>query len=125
MHRWWAGDRDGAGENLVRFLCAALCAAFLPVATLAADSPENPRWRVCGTSADCVLIDGVCSKTAVNIGYRDSAVSYYQTMARDAKCVTRFWVPQDVVAECREKAGPPELRSKTCDVVAKPKSPSK
>ena len=67
---------------------------------------ELPRsanaWRDCVEDAQCVLIDGLCDKTAVNLAFEQEARDYYKQAARQVDCgVTKFWKPASSKAQCR------------------------
>lgn len=61
-------------------------------------------WRDCMEDSECMLIDGTCDKTAINKLYEPEARQYYSKMARSASCPQKFWVPKEVIAECKPLA---------------------
>ena len=98
-----------------------MVALTLPLAANAAGNiTDNPQLRICGTDADCVLIQGVCHETAVNIAFKDEAAAYYREQAKGADCPNRFWEAKEKIAQCTPKIGDPNHTSSACDAVAKP-----
>lgn len=85
----------------MRVSVVALILLTLPMLAHAAALKEGKDWRVCGTDADCVLVEGLCSKTSVNTGYETDAIAYYRQERPNAKCVEKFWETKSVVAQCR------------------------
>ncbi len=85
----------------MRILCAALLAAFLPVLAHAAALKEGKDWRYCSTDDQCVMIDGLCDKTAVNALVKDKAEAFYKQERPGAKCVERFWRSGEKMPRCR------------------------
>lgn len=84
----------------MRVLVAALCAAFLPFMASAVELKEGKDWRNCSKDEQCVLIDGMCDKTAVNWQVENQAVRFYAQERKNAKCVERFWRPKEMMARC-------------------------
>lgn len=85
----------------MRFLCAAMVAAFLPIFAQAQELKEAKDWRYCSEDAQCVMIDGLCDKTAVNWQVEAKAVAYYKQARPKAKCVERFWRAGEKMPRCR------------------------
>ena len=79
----------------------ALILVALPMLAHAAPLKEGKDWRDCGMDVDCVLVDGLCSKTSVNTGYKEDAEAFYRQERPNAKCVEKFWETKSVVAQCR------------------------
>jgi hypothetical protein len=84
----------------VRFLCAALCAAFLATGAQA-ELSEGADWRNCSQDAQCIAIEGLCGTTAVNFQVKDTAARYYRERKKKTKCVERFWEPREQTVRCR------------------------
>ena len=86
----------------MRFLVAALGAAFFAMAAHAEPLKEGADWRNCSKDDQCVMIDGVCDKTAVNWQVKDKAEAYYRQEARNASCANPpFWRKGEKVSRCR------------------------
>lgn len=83
-------------------LTVAVLALGLPVAALAAELlHEGKFWRNCEADAQCVVVEGACSKTSVNAAFEGEAVAYYRQEAARSTCApTPFWKSNDVVARC-------------------------
>jgi hypothetical protein len=79
----------------------ALLLITLPVVAVAQELQLDNAWRACTTDAQCVLIEGICHPTSVNIASKTIAAAYYKKQAATAKCVDRFWQPKAVMAQCR------------------------
>lgn len=75
----------------MRFLCAALVAAWLPFFAHAQPLTQGKDWRYCSTDDQCVMIEGLCDKTAVNWQVERAATAFYNQERSSAKCVERFW----------------------------------
>lgn len=83
----------------MRLLLAAV--AMAPMVVYAADQPGED-WHFCNSDAECVLVDGICGKAAVNIGFEKVAAKFYAEKAKTAKCNSSFWQPKDAkAARCR------------------------
>ena len=85
----------------MRFLCAALLAAFLPIFAHAQELKEGKDWRYCSTDEQCVMIDGLCDKTAVNWQVEKQAIAFYKQERPKTKCVERFWNQGEKMPRCR------------------------
>ena len=85
----------------MRFLCAAMVAAFLPLLVQAQPLKEGKDWRYCSTDDQCVMIDGLCDKTAVNWQVEREAIAFYNQERPYAKCVERFWRVGEKMPRCR------------------------
>lgn len=79
----------------MRFL--AVLMLLLP---LAAHAAEGARWRNCNEDAQCVLIEGICSKIAVHQDFKTDAEVYFTQERRRANCAEKFWQPKQFVADC-------------------------
>lgn len=99
-----------------------LVAAFLPMVAVAVEVKEGVDWRACRQDAHCVVIEGTCDKTAVNVVFEGPATAYYKELAKRAKCVEKFWTPKgDVIAQCKPTAtAEGQEPMGNCTVVAKP-----
>jgi hypothetical protein len=87
----------------VRFLCAALCAAFWATAAHAAELKEGKDWRNCSKDDQCVMIEGTCGKTAVNWQARGNAEAFYAQQRKTVTCTEPFWKPKtkEMLFRCR------------------------
>lgn len=85
----------------MKFLCAAIGAALFASVAVAAELKEGADWRNCSDDKQCVMIDGVCGKTAVNRLVKKQAEMFYREKAREASCVSRFWEPAEQTPRCR------------------------
>jgi len=86
----------------VRWVCAALVAAFLPFIAQAEMLQEGGDWRNCSKDDQCVMIDGLCDKTAVNWQVKDKAVAYYRQEAPKVNCANPpFWRHGEKMPRCR------------------------
>lgn len=103
----------------MRLLCTAMGAVWFALPASAAMS-EGKDWRTCTADSECVLIQGTCRETAVNIAYQAEASAYYQQQAKGADCPKRFWEAKTKIAECQPKFGPGGSKAGSCEAVAKP-----
>ena len=76
---------------------------LMPTLGLAAKAPDTD-WHRCASDADCVLVEGICGKAAVNPAYSPEATKYYAQEKKKAKCADEFWKPKADVAICRLEA---------------------
>ncbi len=84
----------------MRLVCAAMVAAFFPLFALAQPLKEGKDWRYCSTDDQCVMIDGLCDKTAVNWQVEEQAIAFYAQERPSAKCVERFWRAGEKMPRC-------------------------
>jgi hypothetical protein len=83
-------------------LCAALSAAFFATSAHAAELlKEGKDWRNCSKDEQCVIIQGLCDKTAVNALVKEQAEAFYRQEGKNASCDTPFWRVGEKVARCR------------------------
>jgi hypothetical protein len=68
-----------------------MVAAFLPLLAVAQPLKEGKDWRYCSLDEQCVVVEGLCDKTAVNWQVEREATAYYNQERATAKCVQRFW----------------------------------
>lgn len=92
-----------------RLLAMLMMAA--PMASFAAVKPPDTDWHRCAADADCVLVEGICGKAAVNRGFEGEAIRYYAAQSTTANCRDEFWKPKNVVARCHLES---------CEVIGKP-----
>jgi hypothetical protein len=85
----------------VRLVCAALVAAFLPFAVAAEPLKEGADWRNCSKDDQCVMIDGLCDKTAVNWQAKAKAQVFYAQERMHVKCAIPFWRVGEKMPRCR------------------------
>lgn len=89
---------------------------------------ELGAWRTCNADDQCIIIEGTCDKTSVNKRFKRSAEMYYAEMRPKADCVDRFWVPKDVIAQCKPLAASKATKdaepvaNSECAAVAKPRN---
>jgi hypothetical protein len=82
--------------------CAAFGAAFFTMTAHAETLKEGADWRNCSTDDQCVMIDGLCDKTAVNWQVKDKAEAFYRQEAAKVKCAAvPFWRNGEKVSRCR------------------------
>lgn len=84
----------------MRFLCAALGAAFLANAAFAEELKAGKDWRNCSKDEQCVMIDGLCGKTSVNWQVKDKAIAFYNKERPHTECPTKFWAAKEKVVRC-------------------------
>jgi hypothetical protein len=102
---------------MTRFLCAALCAAFLATGAQAAPLKEAKDWRYCSKDDQCVMIDAVCDKTAVNWQVKSKAMAFYAEQRKGETCgELPFWSQGEKMPRCYRGG---------CQVILKPKSATK
>ena len=86
----------------MRFFYAAIGAALVATQVFAAELREGKDWRNCSKDDQCVMIDGVCDKTAVNWQVKNEAEAYFQQEAKKASCANPpFWRKGEKVPRCR------------------------
>ena len=82
------------------FFAAAIT---LPAMVFAQD---DANWRECQQDSDCIAVQGTCDLTAVNVAYKDDAVTYYRKLHANSNCVKRFWEPtKGMIPECKPISG--------------------
>jgi hypothetical protein len=64
----------------------ALWLILVPSSLLAASSAYDPSWRQCKVAAECVIIQGGCGPTAVNVIYTKVAQDYYKEVQGSIEC---------------------------------------
>jgi hypothetical protein len=84
----------------VRFLCAAMVAAFLPLFAHTAELKEGKDWRYCSKDDQCVMIEGLCDKTAVNWQAEKQAVAFYKQQRPRVNCSQPFWRAGEKMPRC-------------------------
>lgn len=84
----------------MRSVCAAMVAACFPFLVQAAPLKEGKDWRYCSSDDQCVMIDGLCDKTAVNWQVEEQAIAFYNQDRPSAKCVERFWRAGEKMPRC-------------------------
>lgn len=63
---------------------------------------EGKDWRNCSRDDQCVVIEGLCDKTAVNALVKNTAIAYYKQEAPKVNCANPpFWRNGEKVARCR------------------------
>lgn len=80
---------------------AACLAMLMPMLAQAAEMKEGADWRNCADDTQCVMIDGLCGKTAVNKLAKKQAELFYRKKAETVRCVDRFWEPKEQTPRCR------------------------
>ncbi len=112
-------------------IIAAFCVVFLALPVAAKTLAEISDERTCVQDSDCVLVEGACGPTAVNKDYQTNAAEYYKKQGKTANCVSKFWVPKEMIAECKPLAGSKANKDaavvphSSCKAVAKPKEQNK
>ncbi len=80
----------------------AMAVALAPLTSMALEPSAD--FHRCQADTDCVLVEGICGKAAVNVAYAQEATDYY-TRARadgDAKaCKSVFWRPNPNGVRCK------------------------
>ncbi|MFZ4542273.1 MAG: hypothetical protein ACOYNL_10875 [Rickettsiales bacterium] len=86
-------------------ILAGIAVMLLPAMAWAApEIKERKDWRYCSEDAQCVLIEGTCAKTSVNMKAKNAATAFYREQAKRTNCAPPpFWKPagKKVVARCR------------------------
>lgn len=88
------------GKDLMHYFVAVCCAAFLPMLAHAEELKAGKDWRYCSKDDQCVEIEGLCGKTAVNWQVKDKAEAFYRQEREKTKCVENFWTPKEKVVRC-------------------------
>lgn len=70
---------------------------FVPMIAVAQE-PDN-AWHVCQTDADCVLVQGPCKLTGVNLAYKTIAEEYYKKQPKK-QCKDQFWSGKPDAVKC-------------------------
>lgn len=84
MRRWWL----------------SVACMLAPLAVMAA-GPTTDFHR-CATDEDCVLVQGICGKAAVNKLYALEAQRFYEGQGQEKKaCGSVFWRPEAKTTRCR------------------------
>ena len=79
-----------------------LMAATVLAPLLAHAAPPQVDFNRCEQDADCVLVEGICGKAAVNAAYKGLATQYYAEQAKNEKaCGDLFWRPEMKTVRCR------------------------
>lgn len=74
---------------------------MVPAFALAQSTTSDTSWRDCSADDQCVVIDGTCDKTSVNLQSQRTAEAYYKEAATRAECApTPFWRRGEMTARC-------------------------
>lgn len=88
-----------------KMLRIAALSVLVPAAAFAADiPPPKTDWHRCATDKECVLVQGICGKAAVNWAWKDEATKYYAQEAAKTNCAAQFWRAEPHGARCRLEA---------------------
>lgn len=86
--------------DIKRVVAPSFVALMMPLSAFAFDAPDTD-WHRCNTDADCVLIEGICGKAAVNPVFVAPATEYYAARRAESKCSSEFWKKSPNVVRCR------------------------
>ena len=81
-----------------------LALLFSSVTLNAEGRKEDPKWRYCDNDADCIVINGICSRaTPINRKFKKEADEYYFLRGTADSCESSKKSKANPTSQCRDQ----------------------